>query len=348
MKNKLIFRVIGALFSSLIIISVFMPFTNVDSNSLWDLYHSSDMIYLPIMIIVFGSIGVLFFSLNVKTEFAYATSGAIIFFTIMQLVQAINYNTVDSLGLGFYFLAVGGVITGLMAFLSNLKGHVDKKIEGISEMPQMSTINVEPQSMDLMGNQTIANPTLQTSNIVENNISPVNEINNDNAKVPTSVPEIQNDNINLSGPSEINVQPVGINTINNQPQNIGVNNLSSIVPPVQTPINNELITDISPIPEITPQAPEIQPSINYNNTQSNVSVNNVPNTNPQMSAESVQNVNPVFREFQQISSQEQPQVSNGFVQQQNTVPANLNNPSQANVSNDNSNMQGLDIFGNFK
>jgi hypothetical protein len=338
MKNKLIFRVIGALFSSLIIISVFMPFTNVDSNSLWDSYRSLDMIYLPIMIIVFGSIGVIFFSLNIKTEFAYATSGAIIFFTVMQLVQAINYNTVDSLGLGFYFLAVGGVITGLMAFLSNLKGRSIQKVAAASEMPQMSTINVEPQSMDLMGNQTIANPTLQTSNIVESNISPVNEINNDNAKVPTSVPEIQNDNINLSGPSEINVQQ----------QNIGANNLSNVVPPVQVPINNEPITDISPIPEITPQASEIQPSINYNNAQSNVSVNNVPNTNPQVNAETVQNVNPVLREFQQIGPQEQVRTSNSFVQRQNTVPANLNNPSQANVSSDNSNMQGLDIFGNFK
>ena len=125
MKNNLIYRIIGAFSSSLIIISVFMAFTNITSTSLWDIYTDLDMVYMPIMIIAFGSIGVLFFSLNIKTEFAYATSGAMIFFSVMQLVQAITNNSVSTLGIGFYFVALGGLLTGIMAFLCNIKHKVE-------------------------------------------------------------------------------------------------------------------------------------------------------------------------------------------------------------------------------
>ena len=102
MNKKLIFRIIGALSSALIIASVFIPFVNVTgySQSLWGTHQAVGTLYLPIMIIVFGLIGVIFFSLNIKTEFAYSTAGALLFFLIMQTVQIIDQGTFNTLSVG--------------------------------------------------------------------------------------------------------------------------------------------------------------------------------------------------------------------------------------------------------
>ena len=167
MKNNLIYRIIGAFSSALIVISVFMAFTNVTSTSLWDLYNDLDMMYMPIMIIIFGSIGVLFFSLNIKTEFAYATSGAMIFFSVMQLVQAITNNSVSSLGIGFYFVAIGGIMTGMMAFLCNIR----HKVETIS--PVQNSTAVENAYGNIMVNPEA---NLQPNNSNEN-YNPVSVLN---------------------------------------------------------------------------------------------------------------------------------------------------------------------------
>ena len=67
MKNRLVFRIIGALASALIIVSVFIPFISTTgfTQSLWEANKLINALYLPIMIIVFGSIGVLVFSTNI-------------------------------------------------------------------------------------------------------------------------------------------------------------------------------------------------------------------------------------------------------------------------------------------
>ena len=85
MKSKLIFRILGALASALIIASVFIPFVSVTgySQSLWQANELVGTLYLPIMIIVFGAIGVIVFSINIKTELAYTSSGALLFFLII-------------------------------------------------------------------------------------------------------------------------------------------------------------------------------------------------------------------------------------------------------------------------
>ena len=63
MKNKLVFRILGALASALIIASVFIPFVSVTgySQSLWETHSAVGTIYLPIMLIVFGVVGVFVF-----------------------------------------------------------------------------------------------------------------------------------------------------------------------------------------------------------------------------------------------------------------------------------------------
>ena len=94
MKNKLVFRILGALSSALIIASVFIPFVSVTgySQSLWQTHSAVGTIYLPIMIIVFGVIGVLVFSTGFKTELAYASAGGLLFFLIMQTIPVIDQN----------------------------------------------------------------------------------------------------------------------------------------------------------------------------------------------------------------------------------------------------------------
>ena len=121
MKNKLIFRIIGALASALIIVSVFIPFISVTgySTSLWESYKIINSLYLPIMIIVFGAIGALFFALNIKTEFAYMSTGAIIFFLVMQTIDVLNQGLFNTLSIGYYLLALGAILTGIMSFLTN-------------------------------------------------------------------------------------------------------------------------------------------------------------------------------------------------------------------------------------
>ena len=370
MKNKLFFRVIGALFSSLIIISVFMPFTKLDTQSLWDMYRSYDMIYLPIMIIVFGSIGVLFFSLNVKTEFAYATSGAIIFFTVMQLVQAINYGTLNDLGLGFYFLAVGGVVTGLMAFLSNLKGK-SVKVESLNQMPEMNVINVPvqnvtPQQIDTLNNNLGQVPDMQINmdsnvpvnmqNAVEQPIEsikpvellepvqPVNPVSTIPEITSQSNMELQNNNVqinpigvqsndvNMNSQVSLIQQPTLSNNINNNP-----------MPQVEVPIQNN-ISNQTPIPEI-------------DNTNNSFNAPNVTMNSVQPEVVMSQHQNPVLRQFTQqqnpvvdqfVGPQQNSTVGQvtQSVMQNNTIPNSTVESPQ--TTNSNSNMQGLDIFGNFQ
>ena len=123
MKNRLVFRILGALSSALIIVSVFIPFVSVTgySQSLWQSNTVLKTLYLPIMIIVFGAIGVLAFAINVKTELAYASSGALLFYLITQTIPVINQKLFNTFGVGYYCLVVGTILTGVMAFICNLR-----------------------------------------------------------------------------------------------------------------------------------------------------------------------------------------------------------------------------------
>ena len=154
MKNKLIFRILGALASALIIVSVFIPFINVTgySPSLWESYKLIDALYLPIMIIAFGAIGVIFFALNIKTEFAYMSVGAIIFFAVMQTIDILDQGVFSTLGVGYYCLVVGALVTGIMAFLTNLKSK--NKVEVVQEVKKEEETSMLDQIDKLYNDQT--------------------------------------------------------------------------------------------------------------------------------------------------------------------------------------------------
>lgn len=196
MSKNLIFRILGALSSALIIISVFVPF--ISSYSLWETYNLTNSLYLPILIIIFGVIGSLFFSLGVKTEFAYMSTGATMFFLVCQTIEIIDFKMFN---IGYYFLLIGSLLTGIMAFLTNLKSKT-------SEIRSIET--PLPESPVSNKNDVLSNFESESLNQV---IDPIIE--------PIKIPEIpiqENDSVSLSsmpisGVSENPVSSIPIQTI---------------------------------------------------------------------------------------------------------------------------------------
>ena len=172
MKNKLIFRILGALASALIIVSVFVPFVSVTgySPSLWETYELTNSLYLPIMIIVFGAIGVIFFALNIKTEFAYMSVGAIAFFVIMQTIDILDQGVFNTLSIGYYFLAMGALVTGIMAFLTNLK--TKNKVE-VKEEAKEEESSMLDQIDKLYNEQTSTQSEISPIQPVDNIVQPL-------------------------------------------------------------------------------------------------------------------------------------------------------------------------------
>lgn len=173
MKNKLIFRILGALASALIIVSVFIPFINVTgySPSLWESYKLINALYLPIMIIVFGAIGVIFFALNIKTEFAYMSVGAISFFAVMQTIDILNQGVFSTLGVGYYCLVIGALVTGVMAFLTNLK--TKNKVEVVQEVKKETETSMLDQIDKLYNEQTTNQSEISPIQPIDNVVQPL-------------------------------------------------------------------------------------------------------------------------------------------------------------------------------
>lgn len=318
MNNKLIFRILGAISSALIAVSVFLPYVSVTgySENLWNSYQVTNTLYLPIMIIVFGVIGVIFFALNIKTEFAYATAGAVLFFVVMRTFDIANQGTFNTLGVGYYFMAIGSVLTGVMAFLCNMG---PKKIKTVS-------VAVENNPVE---NQTLnkINDLSSIQNTVEENITPVQPINNIEPVSMNPIPEqaispIQEQPIQSIPEPEVSPIPE-ISVVQEQPvMPIPDTNIApEIVEPIQkiepqVNMNNPVVRDIQP--EVTAQQP-VNPVIEQfaekpanpvvqefmvNNSQPNMSVNNVQpvleqniNTVPLNSINEPAKVNPVVQEF---------------------------------------------------
>ena len=232
MKNKLVFRILGALASALIIVAVFVPFISVTgyTASLWGLY-SKESIYLPIMIIAFGSIGVIFFALNIKTEFAYMSVGAIAFFIVMRTVDILNQGTFNTLNVGYYFLVVGTILTGIMAFLANLKSKDNSTSVGEPAQEEEKSILTKIDNL-YENTQNVGMEQLQPSEVI---ISPIDP-NVQPLPVETSM-QIEQPQMMNPAVEQIPVQPVAL-----------------------TPISeiNQPIPEVTNIPEISQSAPVLE------------------------------------------------------------------------------------------
>ena len=296
MNNKLFFRILGALASALIVVSVFIPFISVTgySTSIWDSNELTNSLYLPIMIIAFGVIGVIFFSLNIKTEFAYMSTGAIIFFLVMQTIDILDQGAFNALGIGYYLLILGTLLTGLMAFLTNLKPK--KKIQEISPVLTNNQPTMVDQIDKLYNDQAIPqneiSPIQPITNVIEP--IPVQPIDNIQSRKiePIVEAQVSNDTIEQSVEQVPNADPVApIPVVEIQQQVI-----QQPVNPVLKEFSNSVLTNIATqdfsIPEVKEQ-PVVQERYA---TQ--------PNVSPQP--------NPVVNEFANPSSTSESQQSSGL------------------------------------
>lgn len=298
MIDKLFMRVLGAISSALIIVSVFVPFSTIVDTGLFELYDNLDMIYVPITIIVFGAIGVLAFSINIKTEFAYTTVGAISFFLIMQTMEVLNNGVgLSKFSLGYYFLLIGDLLTLIFAFLSNLKRkksispviiednssipvsnqNIYSNLQGVNQVPQTPNINnmQQPQGLNMAVNNQMQVPINQninpinldqTSVLNSNLISPNGNIK----QINETQPQVSQEPINNLNPNPIGLEPI--------PElNVNLTSLNSNIPPIAPVIQpqNETVD----MPKMNPVLAEftnnnIQQVQNNKSTSTNTFLNN--------------------------------------------------------------------------
>ena len=319
MKNKMLFRVIGALASALIIAAVFVPFVG-NKASLWQIYGSTNSLYLPVMIVLFGAVGVIFFSLNIKTEFAYMSAGAIAFFIITKTFDMINQGSFDTVDIGYYFLIAGTLLTGIVTFISNLKSknkdlipndvtnentpEYNNEVPPVVELSQpINNVPIEPINENLSINPAIT-PIVDNQNInpVETTIQPIQSIEEQVPDVnPVISPVIENQSINTSFNEGFNSQIPDIEQQNITPE-------INPIPEPLNPINEQLQVN----PSVTPiNAEQNIGMIDNSGINSQVSIEQPQMTNPITFDNPVEQrvVNPVINEFNEINKQSNPVTS---------------------------------------
>ena len=331
MNKKLIFRILGAIASALIIVGVFIPFVSVSgySQSLWQTYEAIGALYLPIMIIIFGLIGVLFFSLNIKTEFAYMSTGAIAFFVVMQTLDIIEQDMFSTLSIGYYCLAIGAILTGVMAFLTNLKPKKVSLEQSVSvdnnQSPMLEQIDKLYDNKN--DNQNVV-PTIQPIP-VQPTVQPVSEVPQINTIQP-----LESNNLTQIN-SNVVIEPLNdLSSVQTQELNNEIN-----IPSIQPQVNSLMDMPIKENPVIQQFTNQDQPVVN---SIQNFGITGIQNE-PIMSAnqfESNQSMDvPVTSVSQPQSSQNMDIPVNPVIQQFTNLQKPLSQPEQ------NTENKGVDIFG---
>ena len=325
MKNRLVFRILGALSASLIIAAVFVPYISVKgySQSLWYAYSITKTLYLPIMIIVFGVIAVLVFSINKKIELAYASCGALLFFLITQSIPAINDKTFSSYSVGYYFLVIGTILTAIMAFLCGLKTKVKVVEQPKEEIPQESSI------------------LNQIDKLYDNQVSNNNQINYNNElninKTDDVIQPIQTSELLNPIPNEpVLEQPIPISNLQSSVNETGQN----MVQPVELNVGSNVNIANPVVSEFETGQNMVQPV--EPNVGSNVNVANPVVSEFGNGQNMVQPVEPNVGSNPNIAN---PVVSEfGNVYRTNNSFINDNTPLISNETNTSSSNNNLDIF----
>ena len=288
MNKKLIFRILGALASALMIVAVFVPFVSVKgySSSLWETYQLSKALYLPIMIIVFGGIGVVFFALNIKTEFAYMSTGAVLFFVIMQTIEILDKGVFNTLSIGYYFLVVGAVLTGIMAFLMKMKQKNVIKNDTEDENNQQDVMLAQIDKLyDDQPTQEIA-PIQAIDNVVAP-IQPINSVQEEPLKVDQQPinPQVPLDSMSIQEEPQ-NINPVVINEVSQQSE------IQDNITMEPNPVQPEVIEPVQQQSDVPIVENNINPVVQeFNTVETNE--NKVDQVNQQ-------NINPVVQEFNMV------------------------------------------------
>ena len=355
MKNKLIFRILGALASALIIVSVFIPFVSVlgYTQSLWEAYKASEALYLPIMIIVFGGIGVLFFSINIKTEFAYSTSGALLFYTITETVSFVNQDMLDSLGVGYYCLIKANEEISMLNQIDKLydeqnTNNFDQNINSLDNVIQPLPIaNIQPV-MQPQETQPIMQPQIVEQAQPLSNLGSIE--NNSVEQQSTSIPE-PTDEINVIAESQVvqenqsTVEPVTPQVVEQAQPLSNIGNVEVNQPSVQSVSISQMVNSENNVPMSNPVVAEFEvPTDNVvEQTQPFFTAepqNNV--TTPVSVAPQLEQSN-LFAVNKNAIESNNPVVSE-FTNQPNKILSNQELPTINNVNVPTSNNSNLDIF----
>ncbi len=284
MKSKLVFRILGALASALIIASVFIPFVSVASysQSLWETHSAVGTLYLPIMIIVFGVIGVLVFSTGFKTELAYASAGGLLFFLIMQTIPIINQGTFNTLGVGYYCLLIGTLLIIIMAFICGLK--VKQKVVKESVVEDTKEVSMIDQIDKLYNDQT-ENQNLNETNSLDNVIQPLPISEVSQMPVHSSTETVNNIEMPMTNSTN---EPVSLQNLN-QVSDEAISNSTPISVPELDNANFNMEDNVV----------ESQTDVNASSTQVQLlnSANSQVSEPVMQSLESNNVVNPVTSEF---------------------------------------------------
>ena len=377
MKNKLIFRVLGSLASALIIASIFIPFVSVTgySQSLWETHSALGTIYLPIMLLVFGVIGVLVFSTGFKTELAYASAGGLLFFLIIETVPVINQNLFSTLGVGYYCLAIGTLLIIVMAFLCGLKVKqkvvTEKVVEDTKQVSMIDQIdklyNDQTENQNLNENNELNNiiqplPISEISQIsVENNSQIENNVGNQIEDLNTE--SISSQNLNFSSNDVIPNSQVTTVSLDNVNSNVNVesngveekfdvnaNFQSEQINPISSPFNEPVIQNLESTSVINPVIAEFNNPV-QNITQENVIpvTSNIQNLDNSVSSpfnepvmqnlESTNVINPVIAEFnnpvQNITQENVIPVTSNIQNLDNSVSSPFSEPVMQNLESTN-------------
>lgn len=305
-KNE-ICRYIGVLAAIAMISSIFIPFaTNeVGSFSLFSAYRKTDL-YLPIMLIAFAAINFIVFAIDFKTEFAYMSVGANIFFLAIQIVS--YKDRLNELSIGFYLLAISVVITWIMAFLTNLKSRYIL-IHGVKVKEEENDLNSNLNVLDEGGSKII--PSTNTVNILDTIPLPEDKKRSTGNPVLDDFAQDFKNAGSLFTPGE-SIQPLYEPETNTQPTVAPMNILD-------IPLATDVVEEAKP-QEVVSQP--VQPQVE----QKNILVRDVPQ------ASEPQTVKPVSERIVEVSQVPEVAAPEVVLSQTNGAIPEISRPSQNVVS----------------
>ena len=340
MSNKLIFRVIGALSAGVIIVSLFVPFSALQSEGLWDVYDTQQMMYIPIIIISLAAISIISFSTNIKSEFAYISFGGCLFYIITKAIEMNSEGNLGNVSLGFYLLALGTAFMGLMAFLCNLSKKTQKENNIVSDEKSTNELTIS-NTTDLFNPQT----PLQPNDISDNTPALNSELTlvNSSSNMDIFNTNQQVDNISLNQNSPVEAESLNISQLDNLPSNSNLGVDSNMQQPQLNLVDNYVNQNVqNSINDMSLRNP--QTAIPEGN---NLNINELNNTNlgsapiPEMSNQVQNVVNNNSETFEQpIAQNNLNQIDSSLIGNQNGVNNEISNSTQV-LNNTENNIEAI-------
>ncbi len=316
MTKRNLLRITGVIFSLLIIASVFLPYNSVNNNPLFSPKNSGELI-LSIVIILFGVVSIILYALNFYIEFPISTSGAVLFFVVIEAVYAIGNKTFSEFSTGYYLLALGAILLFINTIIMILSSKSSKKEEITVTQPEVNTVTesinniyeggtINEVTIKTLNNQAVVEPVQPIVEPVQS-VQPVVEPVQPVQPVVEPVQSVQ--------PIVEPVQPV-------QPIVEPVQSVQPIVEPVQPVV--EPVQSVEPVQQLQP-IQELQPIVETQNTT--VAQGQMPEIQFEQMPEYKEPIKPIYDEPKEIKPEDNPALKSLLEPEQPQVaPAQPVNP----------------------